>query len=143
MQQEADPRTMRGGVFAYRGPAIPEYAPQADHEPDPGEVVWAWVPFEEDPSQGKDRPLAIVGRCADKPAELVCFLLSSKDRSGDDEWVAIGSGGWDAEGRESWVNIARPLAVTAEAVRREGGELSRTQFDAVVEAARRKYPPRN
>ena len=43
------------------------------------------------------------------------------------------------ENRPSWVNIARPLAVTHEAVRREGGNLSREQFDAVVEAARTKY----
>ncbi len=32
------------------------YEPEADGLPDPGEVVWGWVPFEEDPSQGKDRP---------------------------------------------------------------------------------------
>jgi PemK-like, MazF-like toxin of type II toxin-antitoxin system len=141
MQQDADPRPIRGGAFDYRGPAIPEYAPEADHEPDPGEVVWAWVPFEEDTTQGKDRPLAIVGRSVDKPGDMVCFLLSSKDRSDDEEWVLIGSGEWDQEHRPSWVNIARPLAVNAEAVRREGGSLSREQFDAVVEAARRRFPP--
>jgi hypothetical protein len=141
MQQDADPRPIRGGAFDYRGPAIPEYAPEADHEPDPGEVVWAWVPFEEDTTQGKDRPLAIVGRSVDKPGDMVCFLLSSKDRSDDEEWVLIGSGQWDEEHRPSWVNIARPLAVNAEAVRREGGNLSREQFDAVVEAARRRFPP--
>lgn len=142
MQQDADPRPIRGGAFDFRGPAIPEYSPEADHEPDPGEVVWAWVPFEEDPSQGKDRPLAIVGRAVEKQQDLVCFLLSSKDRSGDDEWIPIGTGEWDSERRASWVNISRPLAVAPESVRREGGELSREQFDAVVEAARRKFPPR-
>lgn len=140
MQNDADPRPIRGGAFDFGGPAIPEYAPEADHEPDPGEVVWAWVPFEEDPTQGKDRPLAVVGRAAEKPSDLVCFLLSSKDRSGDDEWVSIGTGQWDAEHRQSWVRISRPLAVTPEAVRREGGQLSREQFDAVIEAARRKFP---
>ncbi len=143
MQQDADPRPIRGGAFDFRGPAIPEYAPERDHEPDPGEVVWAWVPFEEDPSQGKDRPLAIVGRVQDKPDELVCFLLSSKDRATDDEWVLIGSGDWDSEHRASWANIARPLAVTPESVRREGGMLSREQFDAVVDAARRRFPPKS
>lgn len=142
MQQDADPRPIRGGAFDFRGPAIPEYAPERDRDPDPGEVVWAWVPFEEDPTQGKDRPLAIVGRSVDKPQDLVCFLLSSKDRSGDDEWVAIGAGGWDSEHRESWVNVARPLAVNPEAVRREGGELTREQFDSVVDAARRRFPAR-
>lgn len=141
MQHDADPRPIRGGAFDFRGPAIPEYAPQADSEPDPGEVVWAWVPFEEDPTQGKDRPLAIVGRAVEKPGDMVCFLLSSKGRGADDEWLPIGAGAWDDEHRESWVNIARPLAVTSEAVRREGGELSREQFDAVVNAAREKFPP--
>jgi hypothetical protein len=140
MQEDADPRPIRGGAFDYRGPAVPEYTPELDHEPDPGEVVWAWVPFEEDPTQGKDRPLAIVGRALEKPGDLVCFLLSSKDRSDDDDWVSIGSGQWDHEHRPSWANIARPLAVTPEAVRREGGNLSREQFDAVVEAARRRFP---
>lgn len=123
MQEDADPRPIRGGAFDYRGAAIPEYAPELDHEPDPGEVVWAWVPFEEDLSQGKDRPLAIVGRVVDKPRDLVCFLLSSKDRTEQDDWVLIGSGEWDSGHRPSWVNIARPLAVTPEAVRREGGNL--------------------
>src|SRR6476469_6178015 len=36
------------------------YAPEADGEPDPGEVVWAWVPYEEDASQGKDRPVLLL-----------------------------------------------------------------------------------
>ena len=141
MQEDADPRPIRGGAFDYRGSAIPEYAPEYDHEPDPGEVVWAWVPFEEDPTQGKDRPLAIVGRVVDKQDDLVCFLLSSKDRTDDDGWVLIGTGQWDEEHRASWVNISRPLAVTPSAVRREGGNLSREQFDAVVEAARKRFPP--
>lgn len=140
MQEDADPRPIRGGAFDYRGAAIPEYAPELDHEPDPGEVVWAWVPFEEDLTQGKDRPLAIVGRALDKPGDLVCFMLSSRDRAEDEEWVAIGSGQWDSEHRPSWVNVARPLAVAPQSVRREGGELSREQFEAVVEAARAKFP---
>ncbi|MEZ5184819.1 MAG: type II toxin-antitoxin system PemK/MazF family toxin [Candidatus Nanopelagicales bacterium] len=140
MQQDADPRPIRGGAFDYRGAAVPEYAPESDYDPDPGEVVWAWVPFEEDPSHGKDRPLAIVGRAVDKPGDLVCFLLSSKDRSKEAGWVLIGAGEWDSEHRQSWVNLNRPLAVTPEAVRREGGQLSREQFDAVVNEARRMFP---
>ena len=38
------------------------YDPQADGEPDPGEVVWAWVAYEDDPSQGKDRPVLLLAR---------------------------------------------------------------------------------
>ena len=38
------------------------YDPHPDGRPDPGEVVWTWVPYEEDPTQGKDRPVLIVAR---------------------------------------------------------------------------------
>ena len=39
-----------------------EYTPSLDGDPDPGEVVWTWVPYEEDPTLGKDRPVVIIGR---------------------------------------------------------------------------------
>ena len=39
-----------------------EYSPSLDGDADPGEIVWTWVPFEEDHSQGKDRPVLLVGR---------------------------------------------------------------------------------
>ncbi|MFP5368570.1 MAG: type II toxin-antitoxin system PemK/MazF family toxin, partial [Actinomycetes bacterium] len=48
------------GDFQGRVPA--RYAPRPDGEPDPGEVVWAWVPYEEDHGRGKDRPVLLVGR---------------------------------------------------------------------------------
>ena len=39
-----------------------EYSPSLDGDPDPGEVVWAWVAYEDDPTQGKDRPVVVIGR---------------------------------------------------------------------------------
>ena len=42
-----------------------EYSPSLDGDADPGEIVWTWVPFEEDHSQGKDRPVLLVGRDGD------------------------------------------------------------------------------
>lgn len=36
---EADPHAI--------GPVRTEYAPDPDGDPDPGEIVWTWVPFEE------------------------------------------------------------------------------------------------
>jgi len=39
-----------------------EYCPNLDGDADPGEIVWTWVPFEDDPSQGKDRPVVVIGR---------------------------------------------------------------------------------
>ncbi|MGI8523756.1 MAG: hypothetical protein ACR2K3_10680 [Nocardioides sp.] len=38
------------------------YAPRANGRPDPGEVVWSWVPFEEGGGRGKDRPVLLLGR---------------------------------------------------------------------------------
>ena len=42
--------------------ALLAYSPTADGKPDPGEIVWTWVPYEEDYSQGKDRPVLLIGR---------------------------------------------------------------------------------
>ena len=36
------------------------YSPSTDGAPDPGEVVWTWVPFEERDGRGKDRPVLVV-----------------------------------------------------------------------------------
>jgi hypothetical protein len=108
------------------------YAPDLDGDPDPGEVVWAWVPFEEDPSQGKDRPVLVVGH--DGPL-LAAVQLSSKDhsqRQDHGEWVEVGRGAWDREGRVSYVDAERLLRLEPSAVRREGAILDRPRFDAVL-----------
>ena len=50
-----------GVARVYAGPVRFEYAPEHDGHPDPGEVVWTWVPFEEDATRGKDRPVVVLG----------------------------------------------------------------------------------
>jgi hypothetical protein len=129
------------GAWDFRGRLLPEYSPHRDGDPDPGEVVWTWVPFEEDPAQGKDRPVVVVGRDADDRDVLVALMLSSKDHDGDRAWMSIGTGAWDQEGRESWVRLNRPLAVTETGVRREGSILPQALFLSVVEAAGRRPVP--
>ena len=119
-----------------------EYAPEIDGEPDPGEVVWGWVPYEDDPSQGKDRPVLLVGR---RGEQWLGLMLTSKDhdRDAEDEarydrfWMDVGTGGWDREGRPSEVRLDRLLVLDAASIRREGSALDRATFDAVLaEAAR-------
>ena len=56
------------------------YSPDPDGEADPGEVVWAWVPFEEDPAQGKDRPVLVLAR---HETRLVVAQMTSKDHDRD------------------------------------------------------------
>ena len=113
------------------------YAPSRDGEPDPGEIVWTWVPYEEDPKQGKDRPVLVVGRDG---ATLHALMLSSNsDRDGQPNWYALGSGSWDAGGRPSWVRLDRVIVVSESGIRREGAVLDRPRFDAVADQLRRKY----
>lgn len=135
-----DPAPAIGGARTYRGPVAWEYRPERDREADPGEIVWAWVEFEEDPTRGKDRPIAIIGRTDDR--RLAALMLSSRDRAGHPSWLPIGAGPWDREGRPSFVRIDRVLAVHARAVRREGAALPRPAFDRIVRAIGSSPPQR-
>lgn len=122
------------------GPQV-AYAPRADGRPDPGEVVWAWVPFEDDPQQGKDRPVLLVARTGSR---LLGLMLTSKDHDRDAAqeqrwgryWMDVGTGGWDRQRRPSEVRLDRVIELRADAVRREGAALDRDVFDRVVAAAR-------
>lgn len=125
----------------FRGVPDFEYAPNPDGLPDPGEIVWTWVPYEEDHSQGKDRPVLLVGRDG---RWLLGMPLTSKDHDRDAAqeahagrtWVDIGSGPWDTRGRPSEVRTNRVIRVDPDAVRREGAVLDRARFDQVAAAAR-------
>lgn len=117
------------------------YAPKPDGRPDPGEIVWTWVPYEEDHQQGKDRPVLLVGR--DGPW-LLGLMLTSKDHDRDQaqearrgrHWLDIGAGAWDRQARPSEVRVDRILRVDPAAVRREGAVLDRDRFAEVATAIR-------
>lgn len=119
----------------------PSYAPEIDGEPDPGEVVWGWVPYEDDPAQGKDRPVLLLAADGE---DWLGLMLSSQDHDRDAEqeaewgryWMDVGSGGWDREGRPSEVRLDRLLRLPAAAIRREGAALEPERFAEVVAAAR-------
>lgn len=118
-----------------------DYDPQPDGSADPGEVVWAWVPYEDDPRQGKDRPVLVIGRDG---AELLALQLTSRDHDQDADqeagegrfWMDVGTGDWDREHRPSEVRLNRLLRLSEDVVRREGSRLERGVFDAVIEAVR-------
>jgi len=113
------------------------YAPDLDGRADPGEVVWAWVAYEEDASRGKDRPVLVVGRDA---RTLLGLLLSSQaERDGQPGWLALGSGAWDREHRPSWVRLDRVLSLDEDGIRREGAVLDRRRFELVAAALRRDH----
>lgn len=111
------------------------YSPSADGHPDPGEIVWTWVPYEDDPVQGKDRPVLLVGRDGDT---LLGLMLTSRDRNNsrghDARYVDVGAGDWDPQGRPSEVKIDRLLRLDPRDIRREGAVLPRQRFEQVVAA---------
>ena len=117
------------------------YEPRADGRPNPGEVVWAWVPYEDDPRRGKDRPVLVVARSGSR---LRALPLTSKDHDRDEaqeasrgrHWMDVGTGAWDRSRRPSEVRLDRLLDLDAAAVRREGAALDRALFEQVVAAAR-------
>jgi hypothetical protein len=124
------------------------YAPEVDGEPDPGEVVWGWVPYEDDPSQGKDRPVIMLARgTGAQDGQWLGLMLTSKDHDRDAAeeerwgryWMDVGHGGWDREGRPSEVRLDRLLVLEDSAIRREGAALDEAIFDAVVAAARKHH----
>ena len=120
----------------HRGRRI-AYAPDLDGDADPGEVVWTWVRYEDDPGQGKDRPVLVVGR--DGRTLLGLMLSSQSERDGQRDWLALGPGSWDRERRPSWIRLDRVLEVDEDGIRREGAVLDRERFDRVAAALREHH----
>ncbi|CAL9367040.1 hypothetical protein SUDANB132_00780 [Streptomyces sp. enrichment culture] len=129
---EAEPREV--------GRVRTEYAPAHDGDPDPGEIVWTWVPYEENDGRGKDRPVLVVAREAGGTV-LAVQLSSRRPAAGGSarEWVPIGSGPWDRAGRDSWVAVDRVLRLHDDGMRREACALDRMRFNLVRQRLRERY----
>ena len=120
------------------------YQPIMDGDADPGEVVWTWVPYQEDASVGKDRPAVVIGA----QGEGVYLLqLTSKNHTREAAqeaaagryWFDIGTGAWDSKGRPSEVRLDRALWVKATDVRREGSILPEVTWRRIVDALEDHY----
>ena len=120
------------------------YTPIMDGDADPGEVIWTWVPYQEDASVGKDRPAVVIGA----QGEGVYILqLTSKDHTRDAAqeaaagryWLDIGAGDWDSKGRPSEVRLDRALWVKATDVRREGAILPEATWQLIIDALEEHY----
>jgi PemK-like, MazF-like toxin of type II toxin-antitoxin system len=143
------PEQPRGAAYPGDFQGIPEigYEPNPGNGKvaDPGEIVWTWVPFEEDHSQGKDRPVLVIGRDG---GWLLALQLTSKDHDRDAvqearagrRWADIGSGAWDNSGRASEVRVDRILRVDQAGVRRMGAVLDERRFNQVADAVRTSAP---
>jgi PemK-like, MazF-like toxin of type II toxin-antitoxin system len=111
------------------------YEPCLDGDPDPGEVVWAWVPYEEDHTQGKDRPVIVIGRHG---AFLAGIQLTTKGAD-HPENVFVGSGGWDPQRRDSWAKLDRIVQIDPSTVRRADNIREKQRFDQLASALQRYH----
>lgn len=132
--------TASGYPGDFHGAVSVKYAPHPDGAPDPGEVVWAWVPYEEDHSRGKDRPVLLIGHHG---RHLLGLMLTSRDHDADahagKDYVDIGAGPWDRQARPSEAKLDRIVQVSPDGIRREGAVLDRRRFEMVAAALRRRH----
>lgn len=102
-----------------------------------GEIVWTWVPYEEADGRGKDRPVLVVA--SERSGAVLAVQLTSQAHPGRPEYVPIGSGPWDGQGRPSYVNLQRVFRVHQGGMRREAAALERARFDVVRAALAGRY----
>lgn len=151
-KRQARPRQARPFLHAEQGPGesgpgatrdldphlterlVFEYAPQIDGDPDPGEVIWTWVPYVENDGRGKDRPVLIIARI-DENRVAGCYL-STNQRDG---YFRIGAGPWDSKGRVSYMNAERLLSISADGMRREGSLVPEDVFARATDAIRSRH----
>ena len=131
--EAVDPATLRDPRLAY--------APHTDGDPDPGEVVWTWVPYEENDGRGKDRPTLVIARETSLTVYAVPLTSSSSPDSATDraDRISIGSGAWDARGRESVADVDRVLRVHHYGMRREATAVPRETYECVATELRSRY----
>lgn len=126
---EVDPRTVKSLRISY--------APSRNGAPDPGEIIWTWVPYAEDDGRGKDRPMLVIA--AQAAERVYAVKLTSKSHDGDRDFLSIGSGPWDAQGRESWVDTDQLYSVHVGGVRREAAALDRSRFERVARVLQGRF----
>ena len=135
------PPTSGGTGGSLRGAVLPDvsakdvrfaYRPRhPDGHADPGEVVWARVPFEDDPTQGKDRPVLIVGRATN--GNLVGVQLSTKTHHAGSFPIEWGSD------KTSHLRPERFIQVDLTNYRKEGAYIKKPVFQEIVATLTKRH----
>jgi hypothetical protein len=140
-QDRSAPKLSRRYPGDYRGGRPSPTTPYRRALPDPGEVVWAWVP------RGRRRPgqgpsVLLIGRDGDW---FLGAYLSSTDHDADAtqeeaagrHWVEVGTGAWDTRRRASFARVDRIVRVHPDDVRGRAEKLDKPRFDKVAAGVRR------
>ena len=103
-------------------------------------MIWTWVPFEEDHSRGKDRPVLLIGSHG---RHLLGVMLTTKDHGKDhrrsSDYVDLGPGSWDRQWRPSEARLDRILQINPKDIRREGAIIDAGSFVRVADALRARH----
>jgi mRNA-degrading endonuclease toxin of MazEF toxin-antitoxin module len=117
---------------------VPEYNPAVDGRPEPGEVVWAWVPFEAEGRQGKERPVLVLSVDGLRlRAVAMSTRTDDRDRRRREVWEDIGTGDWDRRARPSVVRVDQVLVVSVYDARRVGAYVEDRVLEAIRASVRR------
>ncbi len=113
------------------------YEPRPGTDPDPGEIVWAWVPYAEDAARGKDRPLLVLAHA--EGDRSWAMKLTSKPHDGERDHIPLGTGDWDRERRPSWLDVDQIYLVPTSGIRRTAGALDRATYRRVAQSLSVRY----
>ncbi|KHK97358.1 PemK domain-containing protein [Microbacterium mangrovi] len=113
------------------------YAPARDGDPDGGEIIWTWVPYAENDGRGKDRPVLVIGRR--DATSVYAVKLTSKPKDGNRDYIPLGTGPWDTQGRPSWLDVDQVYVVHHDGMRREAAALDVDRFARVAQALHKRY----
>jgi hypothetical protein len=113
------------------------YAPSHDGDPDAGEIIWTWVPYAEHDGRGKDRPVLVIGRR--DATSVYAVKLTSKPKDGNRDFIPLGTGPWDSQGRPSWLDVDQVYVVHHGGMRREAAVLDLDRFARVAQVLHKRY----
>ena len=113
------------------------YAPDMDGQADPGEVVWIRIQQPDNPEGAVDRAILVIGRA--RQTMLGLLISPAQEHADEDNWLGIGSGAWDEQGRPCFVRMDTTLEVAESTIRRQGAVLPRRRFERVASVLRSVY----
>lgn len=113
------------------------YAPDMDGQAEPGEVVWIWAPSDGPDHPPRERAVLVVGRT--RHTILGLLISPNPEHDGEEHWLDIGAGEWDASGRQCWIRLDRVLEASERGIRRQGALFPQPRFERIANKLRSTY----
>lgn len=135
INQQHKHKRARSHLITHRAENIPcalYYAPTMDGQAEPGEVVWLDVN-----GCSEAKSILVIGRT--KRSLLGQLITPNPDLSQSYDWMDIGSGVWDKEGRTCWLRLDKIIEVSESGIQRRGATLSPHLFERIASHMREKY----